>query len=261
MTPTTPPGRFCREIHVTVTPRRAVGELIDDFHHFRATIDHDGKRVTSVVGEALRIPWQTCGGAVNPVRGLAGAPLARSIREVARHAPAKLQCTHLYDAACVAVARAGRGAGSTVYRAIVPDRVDEKCRATMHRDGVALLAWDLDGFGIVSPAPFAGQALVGRNFATWVEDTLDPELAEAALLLNRCCMFARGRALELDDAPRAIDVPGTQIGVCHTYSEAEGSQSFRIVGSGRHIADAADARRASLHPEAHEVQYFRKRGP
>ena len=73
MTPTTPPGRFCREIHVTVTPRRAVGELIDDFHHFRATIDHDGKRVTSVVGEALRIPWQTCGGAVNPVRGLAGA--------------------------------------------------------------------------------------------------------------------------------------------------------------------------------------------
>lgn len=256
----TPPGRFCREIHVTVTEGRAIGELVDDFHHFRATIEHDGERITAVLGEALRIPWQTCSGAVNPVRGLEGAPLEGSIREVARHAPAKLQCTHLYDAACVATARTGRGAGSTVYRAIVPDRIDGKCRATMHRDGVEVLAWDLDGYGVVGPEPFSGHALVGRNFAAWVEETLDADLAEAALLLNRCCMFASGRALELDDAPRAIDVPGTQVGVCHTYSEAQGPHSFRVVGSARHIADADDARRASLAPAEHEIQYFRKRG-
>lgn len=259
-TTATMPGRFCREIHVTVEHGRAVGELVDDFHHFRATIEHDGTTITNVVGEALRIPWQTCGGAVEPLRGLRGAPLVGTMREVARQAPAKLQCTHLYDAACVAAARAGRGAPSAVYRAIVPDRVDGKTHVTIDRDGAQLLGWDVDGYGIVGPEPFTGRALVGQNFADWVESELDVELAEAALILNRCCMFASGRMLELDDAPRAIDVPGTSLGVCHTYSEARGPKSFRVVGSARHIADAEDARHTSLHPQAHEVQYFRRRG-
>ena len=51
------PGRFCREIHVTIEPGRAIGELVDDFHHFRATIEFEAGTITSVVGEALRIPW------------------------------------------------------------------------------------------------------------------------------------------------------------------------------------------------------------
>lgn len=247
-------GSFCREIHVTVETGRATGELIDDFHHFRATIEHDGRSITRVLGEALRIPWATCGGSVEPLQGLRGAPLATNMREVARHAPARLQCTHLYDAACVATARAGRNASSITYRVIVPDRVEGKTRATLHRNGVLLLDWELDGYGIVAPATFAGRALVGNNFADWAEGRFDVENAEAALILNRCCMFASGRQLDLDDAQRAIDVPGTSVGVCHTYSETHGPSSFRVVGSARHIAAASDARRTSLRPEPHEVQ-------
>ncbi len=254
----TSPSRFCREIHVTVEPDRAIGELIDDFHHFRATIEHDGAHITSVLGEALRIPWETCGGAVNPLQGLTGAPMRGSIREVARLAPARLQCTHLYDAACVAAARAGRGVGSTVYRAVVPDRVDGRSHATLHRDGDLLLEWDLDGYRIAGPEPFTGQALAGGNLAAWAETTFDSETCEGVLLLNRACMFAGGRALDLDEAARAIDVPGTSTGVCHTYSEAEGPRSFRVVGSARHIADAEDTRRASLHPRQEDVQFFRR---
>lgn len=251
-------GRFCREIHVTIEPGRAIGELIDDFHHFRATIEHDGERIVCADGEGLRIPWETCGGAVEPLRKLAGAPLETSIRAVARHAPSKLQCTHLYDAACIAAARAGRGAPSTVYRAIVPDRIDGRSHATLHRDGQPVLAWDLDGFTITGPEPFTGKQLAGGNLATWAEETFDVDTAEAVLLLNRAGMFAAGRGMALDEAPRAIDVPGTSLGVCHTYSEAQGARSFRVVGSARHIADAEDARRASLEPREHEVQYFRR---
>lgn len=258
-TPPAPHGRFCREIRVVVEPGRAVGELIDDFHHFRAEIEHDEERVTRVTGEAPRIPWQTCGGAVNPVAQLGGHLLRRTMREVARLSPARTQCTHLYDAACVAVARAARGVGSVVYRAIVPDRIDGKTLATLHRDGTPLLAWDLDGYRITGPAPFSEQVLIGGHFADWAEEAFDTEDAEAVLILNRACIIASGRSMDLDDAPRAVDVPGTRLGVCHTYSEAEGPKSFRVVGSARRIADADDAHRASLQPTDGEVQYFRRR--
>lgn len=243
---------------MTVEDGSAVGELIDDFHHFCATIEHDGHRITRVAGEGLRIPWETCAGAGDPLRGLEGAPLETSIRAVARHAPSRLQCTHLYDAACIAAARAGRGAPSVVYRAIVPDRVEGRTRATLARDGREILAWDLEGYTIVAPDPFRGRALMGGGLAAWAEGAFDADTAEAVLLLNRASIFASGRGMDLDDAPRAIDVPGTSLGVCHTYSEAHGPVSYRVVGSARHIADADDARRASLKPRHDDVQYFRR---
>ena len=252
---------YCREIHVTTGPRRAVGELIDDFHHFRATIEHDGSRIRTVKGEALRIPWQTCGGAVDPLRRLEGQLLAPTTRGVGRLTPTHLQCTHLYDAACIAAARAGRQAASVVYRILVPDRVDGQTHVTLHRDSEPLLDWHLDGFTITGPEPFRGRALFGDNFPDWAERHLDVESAEAALALARACMISSGRAMHLDDCARAIDVPGTKIGVCHTYSETHGAQSFRMVGSARALADASDVRRASLDSDPDRVQLFHRPGP
>ncbi len=241
---------------MTIEPGRAIGELVDDFHHFRATIEFEAGTITSVAGEALRVPWQTCGGAVNPLKGLEGAPLRDTTRAASRLAPAKLQCTHLYDAACIAVARAGRGAGSVVYRAIVPDRVDGYARPTLHRDGRLVLDWELDGYVIQGPGTFRGRALAGGGLADWAEARFDPDTCEAILILNRACMFATGRILGLDDAPRAIDVAGTSLGVCHTYSASQGPHSHRVVGSARSLADADDARRASLHPRDGEILHL-----
>ncbi len=256
-----PPARtlFCREIHVRIERGRAVGELVDDFHHFRATIEHDGERIHRAVGEALRIPWQTCGSAVDPLRRLEGQRLASTARERARQSAARLQCTHLYDAACIAAARAGRRASSVVYRMLVPDRVDGRCRATLDRDGRNALAWELEGHTVRAPEPFAGQTLIGGHFADWVAEHLDVEMAEAALALSRASVISMGRTLDLDDCARAVDVPGTRLGVCHTYSEQFGDVSFRVVGSARDLADADDARRASLRPDPGEIRRFHRR--
>ena len=49
-----------------------VGELEDDFHHFRARVTHDGQTVTAVEGQGLRIPWTTCAGATEPLTSLIG---------------------------------------------------------------------------------------------------------------------------------------------------------------------------------------------
>lgn len=249
---------FCREIHITLGQGRSIGELVDDFHHFRATIEHDGTKVLSAEGEALRVPWATCPGAIDVIHRLEGALLAPSIREVARFAEAKLQCTHLYDAACLAVARTARGAGSVVYRIEVPDRRAEQTRATLKRDNDLVFAWQLDGLVITDPAPFTGRLLAGGNFATWAEETLDREQAEAALVLQRACMIAGGREFALDDQPRAIDVPHTRLGVCHTYSKEQGELSFRVVGSARRLNGSEDVRSSSLKPAADEIRLFHR---
>ena len=86
------------------------GELIDDFHHFRARIQHDDLRVRAIEGEAPRHPWATCPGAIAALQGLVGMPLAGagSMRATARHTDKREHCTHLLDAASIAVAITAR---------------------------------------------------------------------------------------------------------------------------------------------------------
>lgn len=246
MAPPAQSDRFCREIHIGTAPGRAVGELVDDFHHFRASIEHDGSSITGIRGEALRIPWQTCGGAIDPLQSLLGMPLARSLRQVAKHTRSHLQCTHLYDAACIAIARAAREAGPICFRIEVPDRVAGETTATVFRNGAPAFHWHLRGYQIEHPQPFVGRSLYGDDLASWLEETFDPEESETLLVLHRACMIAGGRALPLDDYARAIDVPGTRSGVCHTYSDTYGPTSFRVTGSIRDLARSDDLRRTSL---------------
>jgi hypothetical protein len=248
-------GIYRREVRVEARPGCATGELVDDFHHFRARIWHDGARVLEVRGEALRHPWTTCAGAAQPLRRLIGIRLAASPRAAAAHTQARAQCTHLFDAASLAIARAARGGGGRVYRIAVPDRVEGRTRATLERDGSPLLAWELAGPGIVAPEPFAGRALRGSGFADWAEGALEPELAEAALVLQRACAIAAGRAMDLEGIPRAADVPLAPLGACHTYAPGVVERALRVVGSARNLSCASDLRAASLGgPLAHGDQ-------
>ena len=61
-------GIYRRRIHLHAHRDNEVrGLLEDDFHHFGVRLRHDGKRVTAITGEDIRVPWSAC-----PWRGRAG---------------------------------------------------------------------------------------------------------------------------------------------------------------------------------------------
>jgi hypothetical protein len=236
---------YRRELSVRLGPGRAIGELIDDFHHFRASIEHDGARVTAVTGEALRHPWATCAGSVVPLGRLVGMPLDPAARAAARFTSSHLQCTHLFDAASYAIARAARGAGDVVYSIAVPDRVAGRTCARLLRDRRPLLEWKLRGLEIESPKPYAGRS-IGAGLADWAEGELDVETASAVLALQRACVISGGRALDLERFARADQLPSHPMGRCHTYQLGTVERGFRMSGTVRNLTHVEDLRAASL---------------
>ncbi|MBW2268078.1 MAG: DUF2889 domain-containing protein [Deltaproteobacteria bacterium] len=228
-------GIYRRELCVRVLPGFAVGELVDDMHHFRATVSHDGERVTDAVGEAVRAPWTTCPEVMGLLERLRGMPLEGSMLAAGRYASMRAQCTHLFDAAALAIARVGRGAGDVRYRIAVPDRRDGCSVAEIARDGQPVFAWQLREQTIESPAPFAGRRISGAGFARWAEQALDADAAEAALVLQRAAFISIGRSVDVEDFRRASDIPGMPRGSCHTFSDGTVERALRISGSLRNL--------------------------
>ncbi|MDH5675076.1 MAG: DUF2889 domain-containing protein [Myxococcales bacterium] len=226
-------GAYRRRILLIAEGGEASGELEDDFHHFRARIVHDGERVVGACGEALRVPWTTCPGAVTQLLRLEGAPLSRSTRTLAAHTDARAQCTHLFDVAVLAVAFASGGqAGRRQYDVEVPDRKAGVTTATLHRDGELWLRWELRRFEITAPAPFAGRRLIG-GFGRWAHEQLEPELCEAAQVLQRAIYIATGRRSDFESMERAEEHLETMGAACHSFSSPQVERALRVKGSVR----------------------------
>jgi hypothetical protein len=220
---------------------RVVAEMEDDFHRFRVTLEHDGARVTRVAGEAFRYPWTECPGATVVLAGLAGMPLATRLGAAAEHADPRANCTHLFDTAALAVVHAAAGRARRRYDVEVPDRRDGRTRARLRRDGRPLLDWELDGERIVAPEPFAGRVLRGSAFLRFAERELDPERAEAAIVLRRACAISAGRARDLDLAPHAGVYMSLAAGSCHSFTPGIAERALRVRGTTRDFTHRPEA--------------------
>jgi hypothetical protein len=215
------------------TSGTVTGELEDDFHHFRVTVDHDGSRVVSVRGEAVRFPWSTCPDATEPLCALEGMALSDRSSAVADQTDPYLNCTHMFDTAGLAIALVASGRDERRYDIEVPDRDDDwATQPTLWRDGQVLLRWDVTDRTITSPEPFAGVQLRG-GFATWAWEALDVDTAEAAVVLRRAIDIAFGRLMDMDAWDRASDVGHATVGNCHSFQPAVVETALRIKGTGR----------------------------
>lgn len=229
-------GVYRRRIRLVAERNRVRADLEDDFHRFGVELVHDGACVVEAHAVAERFPWETCPGAGARIEELVGMALIARAVDLAEHTDARLHCTHLYDLAALALAHAAAGRKRRQYDIAVPDRVDSKTRATLHRDGAPVLDWELDGRSIRSPERFAGVTLRGRAFLDWIQAHLDPDEAEAALVLRRAVFIAMGRAADLDSIAAAADVTPLAGPSCHSMQPGVAERALRVKGSTRQFS-------------------------
>ncbi|MNG20436.1 hypothetical protein D3C84_1046890 [compost metagenome] len=92
-------------------------------------------------------------------------------------------------------------------------------------DGVEDLVWDVDGTLIEGPMPYSGINL-REGMARWALNTLNEEVAEAALLLRRCTLISMGRAFNLDE-----EIHAANTGLCYSQQPERAEQALRMKGS------------------------------
>jgi hypothetical protein len=246
-------GVYRRAFLLVAQEGRVVADMEDDFHRFRVVVEHDRERVTRVGAETRRVPWTECAGAAAKLRSLEGMPLSRRHSAAGRYADPRVNCTHLFDVATLAIAHAAAGRTRRRYDVEIPDRRDGRTQARLARDGAPLLAWEVEGAKVLAPDPYTGLDLGGIAFLLWTEKRLDPELAEAALLLRRACFISMGRLRDLDAAADASAYVGLAPGSCHTFTPGVAERALRVRGATLEFSEhpeqlladvAADERRA-----------------
>jgi hypothetical protein len=233
-------GALNRAVRIAVAPGAVRAVVEDDFHHFRVALRHSAGSVTEIETESFRFPYSLCPDAGGRLRDLIGAPLTTRASEVFKYTNARLQCTHQFDLAALAIAAAARQRDVS-YRAHVPDFVDRRSRATLSRRGACVLAWDVEGYALAGPDHYAGRDL-GAGFTDWVANALDEDEAEAALVLRRAVFVSRGRRILPELNLRANARGG---GGCWVQQPGRAEVARREHGSWRDFSSAADSLTAS----------------
>jgi hypothetical protein len=232
---TAAPGAFTRRVVCMAQPGRVFAAIEDDFHHFYVEVGHDGRAVTGMSGRALRFPRSSCPNALSALQGFVGLGLDA----VKTGLDASWQCTHAYELARLAIRHAGRQGrgGSPVreYLVRVPDRVARRTRATLARDSVELLAWDIEGRSVVLPEPYAGLDVFASS--RW-PGHLDAEELEAAQILRRGVWLATARvnymrARSDNPPPGAKARINPAVGACYSYQPSIEAEADSLDGANR----------------------------
>ena len=227
---------------VASSPGVVEAGLEDDFHHFEVTLRHDGGRVVDVDARSIRWPWTTCPAAAGPLRALAGMPLSKRCLAVGEYTNPRMNCTHQFDLAGLAVAHAARGIEQRQYDVEVPfaDRMaGQPMTVHLWRDGEHTLEWTVEGRSIASPPPYDTAPWQG-GFFRWADSTFPVEEAEAAIVLRRACEIGMGRGMDLDSVDRADELAELMRGVCYTMQPAVIGTSLRNKGTIRDFSSSPD---------------------
>ena len=236
-------GCFRRAIRVTAERGHARAEIEDDFHHFRVSVRHDGRRVTGLAGQALRYPWSQCPGAAGALPALEGLAIDEDPTAAYRHADPLGQCTHMLEAAALAVTQAARGPGSRRYDASVADPVNGAVAAELACDGEIRLAWTLREGVIVEPAPRRGERPGAIRSAAL--RGLPPGEAETLLIMRRVLGLAASRGLDVDRFSTAAEMQRGP--ACFVFRAGVAEQARRRYGSVRDFSTGPG-------PLPHEIQ-------
>ena len=217
---------------INETDTQTIGELEDDFHHFRVELTHDSDNVLSLSGIVLRAPWSTCSEADQPLQMIVGKPLSTDSTAIGSYATPTSNCTHLFDLTGLAISHAMQNKVVCQYDLMVTDPLDEKQELRLWKNGELLLDWLIQEGIIISPKDWEGVSLVGK-FIAWAKDNLDPLTAEAAIALRRMTHISTGHGINLDKLENGAEHTDGPIGRCYTYSTEVLIRAKRMRGTVR----------------------------
>ena len=222
-------GLYRRRIRLTRQAHEVHGELEDDCHGFRVTLQHDGQVVTAVSGEALRVPLTSCPGAMTPLQGLVGIALDTPPLSISAQVKPRNNCTHWYDLSLLALAHAAQREPVRVYDVEVVDQPldGSAARAEVFLNGESIHRWQLNGTTVVAPQAFAGKPVM-KGFAAWATDAFDGAQREAAFVLSKGVFVAFSRIFDMSDIGGQPALDHTNmLGACYSYSPGVVDTAFR----------------------------------
>lgn len=222
-------GLYRRRIRLTQRWGSVVGELEDDCHGFRVALQHDGRIVTGVSGEALRVPMSTCGRAIQPLQALIGTVLETPVPQILARINPRANCTHWYDLALLALAHATQGEPERIYDVEVVDQPQDgsPARAEVFLNGESIHRWLLDGTTVVEPAVFAGRPMM-KGFSAWAIEAFEGGAREAAFVLSKGVFVALSRLFDMSNAGGQSALEHTNMhGACYSYSDGVVAHAVR----------------------------------
>ena len=233
-------GRFRRRIRLQAAGSQVHAALEDCNHGFRCRIEHDGKRILRAEGTAVRVPFSTCPGAIEPLRALVGLPLQKDIQQYFSHIDASANCTHLLDLALLAARHALRGGERQLDITLEDQAGKEPAPAEIHINGDLVHRWMTLDWHITDPAPLAGNVLY-KGFSDWANATFSGDEREAAFALQKGYFVGNARQYDLASLlGERANTHDIMFDVCHTYSLPQRDHAVRTAGTVRDFSDCPE---------------------
>lgn len=227
-------GCYRRHIRLTQHDWGVLAELEDDCHGFRVHLHHDGKHVTAVRAETLRIPYSTCSGATEPLQAMVGVAIGSEPKTIIAQVNPFSNCTHLFDLTVLAIAHAARTQRERFYAVEVTDEKDgEAADARVWLDDTEMLHLKTREWQIIEPRELSDKPLF-KGFAAWASEYFAGDEREAAFVLQKGYFVSSARRHDAKamEGLRGGDTPYIP-GACHTYAEERVHTAIRLPNSRR----------------------------
>lgn len=225
-------GCYRRRIKLTRTPGAVLAELEDNCHGFRVALQHDGKVVTAIKAEFLRIPFSTCSSADAPIQALLGAALDSPLHELNRIANPKSNCTHVHDLTILAMHHTLRAEKTVIYDVKVTDARDGISDLRVWRNDALMHHWQSRDNHLLSPDSLKGKPLFS-GFNAWSCECFSGLALEAARVLQKGNLVSTARMFDFDKMAGNIAYEESSRHACHTFSPDYAKKAVRLQGTGR----------------------------
>jgi hypothetical protein len=197
----------------------------------------------AVHADVIRAPWSECLRARHQLDRLVGLPLQSTAVQMRELVDARQQCTHMLDAAVLAIAHAVRDIPRRRYDISVecveigaPQPVQLLMDGEPELTGVLQASGSILNMAFVEPAKLRGVSV--KDLYRWAQANRHTEdQLEAMWILRRAIYIAGSRTQDLDELEFAVETnPG--FGACYVYQPGIAEKARRIHGATRDFTDS-----------------------